>query len=390
MSTSYWLDRSTTKSKKNYDVVVVGAGISGLSTVYWLNQEDPSLKIALVEKHRLAFGASGRNAGFITCGSVEHFNRLISKHGKDEAVEIWKFAQTNLNLLKEHVIAGQEDQIEFKQRGAYSLAAQPNEFTELKNVAKIMDDLGIPVETYDENQIKKNVGAQKFVGGIKYVDDAETNPVKLLNLLQTKVKCDLYEMTEVHGVEQNSEGTRVVKTDNGDFETMMVVYSLNGYLPTLHNYFADKVYPTRGQILMMEKMPMFMDGPCYANFYLDYFRQMPNGALLIGGFRQLEKSTEVGYSDHITEVIQNALHDFVINHLPQYTDKMVTHRWSGVMGFSRDGQPLVGALPEDNQIFFCGGYTGHGIGLAFHTAKCLVDGMFGRSIPSWLSAQRFR
>lgn len=140
---------------------------------------------------------------------------------------------------------------------------------------------------------------------------------------------------------------------------------------------------------MVESVPMFMDGPCYANFYLDYFRQMPNGALLIGGFRQLEKATEVGYSDHVTEVIQNSLHDFVKNHLPQFKDSKVTHRWSGVMGFSRDGQPIVGALPDDSQVFFCGGYTGHGMGLAFHTGKCLVDSIFGRDIPKWLSARRF-
>lgn len=389
MSTSYWLDRSQDREKKTYDVVVVGAGISGLSTVYWLNQEDPNLKIALIEKNRVGFGASGRNAGFITCGSVEHFNRMISKHGKDEALEIWKFAETNLKLLKEHIIQENEANIEFKRRGAYSLAAQDSEFTELKNVAKIMSELDIPTQTYNESEIRKNVGAVNFVGGIRYLDDAETNPVKLLNLLRSKVRCDLYEGTEAHRYEVTSEGTRVLKTDNGDFEALMIVYSLNGYSSVMHPYFEDKIYPTRGQILMMETTEMFMDGPCYANFYLDYFRQMPNGALLIGGFRQLEKATEVGYSDHVTDVIQNALHDFVKTHLPNLRDKKISHRWGGVMGFSRDGQPLVGALPDDNQIFFTGGYTGHGMGLAFNASKALVDGMFGRHVPRWLSARRF-
>lgn len=389
MSTSYWLDRTTRVSKKNYDVVIVGAGISGLSTAYWLNKEDPSLKVAIVEKNRLGFGASGRNAGFITCGSVEHFNRLISKHGLEEAVAIWKFAETNLKLLREHIIGSDEASIEFQKRGAYSLAAQENEFNELKKVAQIMTDLKIPVEIYNSQEVLKNVGAVNFVGGIKYLDDAETNPVLLLEKMQNHIKADLFEMTEAYRYEQSSAGTRVLKTDNGDFEASMIIYCLNGYSPNLHPYFADKIYPTRAQILMMEKAPAFMDGPCYANFYLDYFRQMPNGALLIGGFRQLEKNTEVGYSDHVTSVIQNALHDFVKTHLPALKDKQVTHRWGGVMGFSRDGQPMIGALPEDNQVYFAGGYTGHGIGLAFHTGKCLVDMIFGRDVPSWLSARRF-
>ena len=99
MSTSFWLDRTDKNSKKNFDVIIVGAGISGLSTAYWLEQEDPSLKIAILEKNRLGYGASGRNAGFVTCGSVEHFNRMIGKHGKDQAVDIWRFSETNLKLI---------------------------------------------------------------------------------------------------------------------------------------------------------------------------------------------------------------------------------------------------------------------------------------------------
>jgi glycine/D-amino acid oxidase-like deaminating enzyme len=122
---------------------------------------------------------------------------------------------------------------------------------------------------------------------------------------------------------------------------------------------------------------------------LDYFRQLPSGELLIGGFRQVEKETEVGTSDHITDAIQKALHEFVVTYLPQFTDAKVTHRWSGVMGFAKDGEPMVGSLPNDPQIFFAGGYTAHGIGLSFHTAKRLIDVVYGREVPKWLSARRF-
>ena len=50
MSTSFWLDRTPQVGKKNYDVVIIGAGITGLSTAYRLQKEDPSLKIAILEK----------------------------------------------------------------------------------------------------------------------------------------------------------------------------------------------------------------------------------------------------------------------------------------------------------------------------------------------------
>lgn len=391
MSTSFWLDRTSKTKKRQSDVVIVGAGISGLSTAFWLEQEDPALKITIVEKGRVGFGASGRNAGFITCGSVEHFNRLISKHGKTEATEIWKFSEENLRLLEEHIIQGSGDSLGFEKKGCYSLAAEDSEFNELQNVAEIMNDLKIPVKVYSAHEIKNSTGANHFVGGIKYLDDATVNPYNLLERIRTKFKnVEFIEGTEYFGFETCSDGTRVVKTDGGEIQTTMMIYALNGYSAAQNPYFADKIYPTRAQILMTEQVPRFMDGPCYANFYLDYFRQLPSGELLIGGFRQLEKDTEIGYSDHVTTVIQNALHEFVKKHLPQFEGKSVSHRWSGVMGFSRDGQPMVGSLPDDNQVFFLGGYTGHGMGLAFNTGKCLVDLIYGRDVPKWLSARRFQ
>ncbi len=390
MSTSFWLDSSSTTKAQEFDVVIVGAGITGLSTAYWLEKEDPNLRIAIVEKNRIGFGASGRNAGFVTCGSVEHFNRMISKHGVDQALEIWKFSETNLSLLKEEIVQNDSEKIQFECTGAYSLAAQANEFDELKKCSDIMTSLKIPTEIIEGNDIEKRLGAVNFVGGIKYLGDASTNPVALLQLMKSKIKSPVFEGVEVDSIQTSGSGDKVLKTDKGDFVCSMVVLALNGYSSQLHPYFKDKIYATRAQCLMTEAVPRFMEAPCYANFYLDYFRQTPTGELLIGGFRQLEKETEIGTSDHITDVIQNSLHDFVKTYLPKLNQAKVTHRWSGIMGFSKDGEPMVGSIPEDPSIFFAGGYTGHGIGLAFNTSKILVDLIFGRSIPNWISARRFQ
>jgi len=213
MSTSFWLDRTGKSEKQTFDVVIVGAGITGLSTAYWLEKEDPSLKVAIVEKSRVAFGASGRNAGFVTCGSVEHFNRMINKHGMDQAVEIWKFSETNLKLIQEEIVQGDRHSIQFENDGAFSLAAQDNEFTELKKVSEIMTGLKIPTEIVDGDGVAKRLGAKGFVGGIKYLGDSSTNPVALLERMRSKIKAPIFEGVEAYKIDTLPDGTKVLKTD---------------------------------------------------------------------------------------------------------------------------------------------------------------------------------
>ncbi|MCC7403433.1 MAG: FAD-binding oxidoreductase [Bdellovibrionales bacterium] len=388
MSISYWLDHSANTSNETYDVVIVGAGLAGTSVAYWLKKEEPDCKIAILEKNELAGGASGRNAGFITCGSVEHFNRLVERWGEDLAYQIWNFSEVNLSLLKEHIIGGATD-LEFDDKGTFSLASTDQEFHELQETAALMEKRGIDVETVNGSQIRTRLGAEGFIGGIKYLSDASINPLRLTRRICEKGGAKLFERTEVSRIEEGPEGTRSVVTNRGRFNASVVILALNGYLPSIDPYFADKVFPTRGQILTTEPVPKFMEGPCYAHFVLDYFRQVQDGRVLIGGFRQLEKETETGYSDHVTDKIQGALGEFLERHFPVLRGKKITHRWAGVMGFSVDGQPFVGAKPDDQQVFFLGGFTAHGLGLSFHTGKCLVDLMYGRDIPGFLSAKRF-
>lgn len=390
MSISYWLDQSNHRVKTK-DVVIIGAGIAGLSTAYWIQKEDPTLEIAIVDKGEIGTGATGRNAGFITCGSVEHFNRLVGKHGPKEAGEIWAYSEKNLSLLKQEIIQDQESKLLFEERGSFSLASTDSEIYELKESAEIMKTMGINVEVLDEAQVIKRLGAQKFVGGIKYCGDASVHPLFLLKEIQSRLgsSVEILENHEVFSVE-SINGNKLVKTNKVYLEAPMIIYATNGYSALMHSFFQDKIFPTRGQILATEAVPRFMEGPCYANFVLDYFRQLPTGQMIIGGFRQLQKDAEKGYSDEASDVIQNALEEFLHLHIPNVRSAKITHRWSGIMGFSVDGQPLIGSLPSDNQSFFVGGFTGHGLGLAFHSAKILTDSLFGHApIPKFVSAKRF-
>ena len=170
MTVSFWQDEQKYHKKKiiNSDIIIIGGGVAGLSSAYWIQKQDPNLNITLIDKGKLGSGATGRNAGFITCGSVEHFNRLSSKNGIETAEEIWKFSEENLNLLRTEIIQNCQKELFFEEKGSFSLASTENELIELQESANIMSKLNINVETLKVNQIATRLGVKNFVGGIKY------------------------------------------------------------------------------------------------------------------------------------------------------------------------------------------------------------------------------
>ena len=84
--------------------MIIGGGLTGASCAFWINKLIPGQKTLLLEANELAFGASGRNAGFLTHGSVAHFSRLINRHGLSTALKIWKISDENIHLLKTEVL----------------------------------------------------------------------------------------------------------------------------------------------------------------------------------------------------------------------------------------------------------------------------------------------
>lgn len=391
MSISYWLDQATSKtsSAKKYDVIIVGGGIAGLSSAYWLQKKDPQLKIAIIEKHRVGFGASGRNAGFVTCGSTEHFIKLNEQFGLEKAVEIWKFSEDNRKLLLEHVIEDNFSEVDFRHTGSCTVAPSAAHWEKYKSTAKLMRSAGIDVHEVGPREMESDYGVTGFEGGIQYTGDGYVHPIKLLELLRNKLTVDFHEGTEVFSLD-SANGRQLLRTDKGFYEADKVVLTLNAYLPLVMKGFDHIIKPGRGQILVTEPLPDFVKGPCYLTKHLCYFRQLPTGHLLIGGFRNLAVEVENTYADETTSLIQNALYDFVKSHFKYGAQAKIAYQWSGVMGFSPDGQMLLGGLSENPNIHVMAGCSGHGMGLSFNAARTLIDGIFGKEIPSHLNVKRFQ
>ncbi len=387
MSISYWLDNSAA-NKNTFDAIIVGAGIAGLSTAYWLEKKDPALKIAIIDKNSLGFGASGRNAGFVTCGSAEHFNKLLKQFGLEKAAEIWKFSEANRELLKSEIITDGENEVDYFTTGSCTVAPSVEDWQLYLAIYADMVRANIDVELIDEKYLSEHYGVRNFHGAIQYQHDGVIHPIKLLKRIQSKLKNTSFVFGEEVFAISGQTNNLQIKTQHHQFNTKKVYLCLNGLTSLLLPEFKTHIKPQRGQIVVTEPLPPFVKGPCYLTKHLCYFRQLHTGELLVGGFRNHDLEAESTAIDEATEKIQKALSDFTQNYFQNSKVVKINYRWSGIMGFTNDGQMILGEHPTRPGVHIMAGCSGHGMGLCFNSARVLVDQAYGGKLPSHLDINR--
>jgi gamma-glutamylputrescine oxidase len=382
-----WSQPNTTQT--NFDVAIVGAGIAGLSIAYWLEKKDPNLSIVIIDKSFIGAGASGRNGGFVTCGSAEHFDKLTNQFGLRRAHEIWKFSEQNRELLLEEIIQDDFSACDFKQSGSCTVAPNSESWDRYQGIFSRMRSCNIDVELILEESLLADYGVKNFLGGIQYNLDGYIHPMKLLKKISEKLRrTSFYLNTNISQIDDAPDSISI-KIPGRCFSVAHIFYGLNGFAPQLLPELSKWIKPQRGQALITEPLPHFVRGPCYLTKHLCYFRQLPTGELLVGGFRNLDLDTENTDIEITTDIIQNALTDFTQSYFNNTEHVKIQHRWSGIMGFAPDNQMLLGKLPHRNNSYFMAGCASHGMGLSFNAAKVLVGSAYGESIPPHLRASRY-
>ena len=160
-----------------------------------------------------------------------------------------------------------------------------------------------------------------------------------------------------------------------------VLVATDGYGHGLVPELADLVWPTRGQMIVSEPLGrMLYDRPHYARQGFDYWQQLPDGRILLGGFRDVSILDELTDVEETTPAIQASLESFL--HELVGEEVPVTHRWAGIFGLTQDMLPLVGPVPgRDGRVWVAGGYSGHGNVLGFACGELVADAILGRESP---------
>jgi glycine/D-amino acid oxidase-like deaminating enzyme len=337
------------------DVLVIGGGITGVSLLYWLRGRAEAF---LVERDHLAAGASGRNAGFLLAGVAACYAEAVRRYGRGGARETWAFTAETHDLLAE-ALRGRE--VGYRRTGSELLPASPEEEADLAASAELLREDGFEASWDGERLLNPR--------------DGELDPVRALSALAELPPAGaIREGVEVEALEASPGGVRVFA---GQDECLAgtVVLATNAYTPLLLPEI--RISPVRAQMLGTGPEPRRLVGrPTYSDRGFRYWRQLPDGRLLAGGFRHHALEEEVGYETFTTARIQGLL-EREVRRLGARAP--VANRWAGIMGFTETELPFVGPVAGRPGVWLCGGYSGHGMGFAFQCARILADRLTGFS-----------
>lgn len=367
------------------DAVVVGGGLAGVSAALALAAA--KRRVLLLEAGRLGEGASGRNAGFLLGGAADDALTLARGRGWAVARLMAELAEENRHLVRQ-VLGGQHGDSGLQEVGSFQLAVDAAEAEHLAMLGQSLRDMGYQAEDVGPEAVGPTLRQAGYRGGLFLANDGQLDPLRLLYLLASGAEhqgARIYEASAVQSIE--ADGDRVsVRTERAAVHADICILAVNAHLAHLYPLASAWLQPARGQVLASQplKRPV-LRAPVYAEYGLRYFRQCADGRLLMGGFRNLAVAEETTWDLQLNPVLQSRLEREL---MLLAADAVVEHRWAGIMGFTSDHLPVVGALAPN--LWTVGGFSGHGLALAPLLGRQVVEMALGQRRPyEALSPDRF-
>ena len=373
------------------DVAVVGGGLTGLWTAFYLAEADPALRIGVIERDVVGFGASGRNGGWCSALFAGSEARLDQVGGAGAGAAMRQAMQATVGEV-ERVIGAEHIECDFDRGGTVVLARTDVQLQRARQEVATARQRGVGQEDLrllSAAEASAMVGATDVRGGTYTPHCAALDPARLVRGLAQAVErrgVRIYERTTATAVRPG-----MVTTDHGAVRASAVVRATEGYTRTL-----------RGEVRSLAPVYSLMIAtePLGDNFWASaglhgratfadyrhliiYGQRTADGRMAFGG-----RGAPYHFGSAIRPAfdrdagVHEALRRTLVELFPALAGAAITHRWGGPLGVPRDWMPAVG-FDTTGGLGWAGGYVGDGVSTTNLAGRTLRDLILSR--PSELT-----
>jgi gamma-glutamylputrescine oxidase len=320
------------------DVCVIGLGGSGLSCI--LRLLELGQRVVGLDAGMVAGGAAGRNGGFLLAGLARFYHDTVTELGRERASAAYRLTMLEMDRMTEQTPTA------IRRVGSLRIATSPTELEDCKLQMAAMQEAGLPVTWYS--------GLEGT--GLLIETDGAFNPLSRCRLLAwqaIQAGAQLFENSSVTSLSGNE-----VRTQNAVIRCKKVIVAVDGKLEVLLPELTVRVRTARLQMIASAPtQEVQLPRPVYARWGYEYWQQLPNGSISLGGFRDAALEQEWTTNPEPDQPIQGLLEQFMrekigVKHAP------ITHRWAASVSYSNQTLPVLTQVREN--LWAIGGYSGTG------------------------------
>jgi gamma-glutamylputrescine oxidase len=332
-----WMPLPRLQGQLEADVCVIGLGGSGLNAV--LEARRLGQRVIGLDAGSVAGGAAGRNGGFVLAGVAKFYHESVAQLGRDHASALYALTLEEIARMTE------ETPDAIRRVGSLRVASDDEELEDCHAHLEALKQDGFTASSYS--------GSEGV--GLLIPTDGAMNPLQRCRSLAARaleVGASLFEHSRVTHLESG-----VVSGEGFTVRADHVVVCVDGKLERLFPSLQPRVRTARLQMLGTAATDeVHLERPVYARWGYEYWQQLPDGRLVLGGFRDAEEETEWTLEDTPTRSMQARLETFLREGLG--VNAPITHRWAASVSYSSDGMPILEeTLPR---VWAVGAYSGTG------------------------------
>jgi len=360
------------------DVAIIGAGITGLSAACHLKARLPDVDVVVLERERVASGASGRSSGALTDIPGLRWGYEFAQFGEAETRRAAAFQASGVETALRLIEEGEID-CDLGSPG-YLMLGREREVPLLRQELEAMERLGKEGRLLTREELK-TVLKQDYYEAAVWAPSRWLNPGRyalgLARLAQQR-GARIFEQSAVKGV-RRGRPMRLRLAGGADIQANTVVLATNGYTPKL-GYLRLRIFPLHTCAVATEPLSrkeldsvgwsgrqvLFEAAQTGHTLYLT-----PDDRLVCRGTIRYQFNDGVAPFD-LTDV-EALLAAAIQERFPQLRPIRISHSWSGVLGMTRSFQPAIGRLQGHGDILHGVGYSGHGIALASLAGRLIAE-----------------